>query len=130
MNDEVRKAAERYRTWEHGAQEYMPPMVGVCRYSDMETLANAYLAEHPADDDEPVTEEWWDNTLGGRHVCIQYSNFGLWLDTRYGNVKVELYAESAALDSDCFVLTLLVKPTRGDVRRLCRALGIEPKEQA
>lgn len=51
--DELRAAATRYRT-----NSYTEDEAAVDQgYKDMRDLADAYLAEHPADDGEPVTEE-------------------------------------------------------------------------
>ena len=59
MSDELRAAAERVLD---------DPLRDVQSVNDSDLhalvenaqkLADAYLAEHPADDAEPVTEEWW-----------------------------------------------------------------------
>ena len=92
--------------------------------------AEKYLAEHPADDDEPVTVEWLesvgfrktsstDEALGGPSHHINYVTkwvaFGPgiseWYVTEYGNS-----------------VFLPTPKTRRDVRRLCKALGIELKQ--
>ena len=89
---------------------------------DLITLANAYLAEHPADDGEPVTEKWASNLsdrqelnegdaiwiLGlsdtGRSVSLINRMPGNFWCVSMGGVKINMVA------------------TRGDVRRLCAAL--------
>lgn len=60
---------------------------------DLTTLAQAYLDEHPSDDDELVTVAWLEET-----------GLNLLGSPRSGST---------------------LSKTRGDVRRLCKALGIE-----
>jgi hypothetical protein len=80
-------------------------------------LAAAYLAEHPADDDEPITREWlvdlgW--TVRERDVWMAYPSH---------------LSQSLAIDGNGRVylaLMTLGKPvkTRRDLRRLTNVLGI------
>ena len=109
----LRAAAERHR----GSRE---------DYRDLHTIADAYLAEHPADGEEPISEEWLHSigfeddrtgcpTLGPLH--IQHAAI-----TRMDS-DVE-YPASACVRS----FPIPVPKTRGDVRRLCSAMGIELKE--
>lgn len=81
-------------------------------------LADAYLAEHPADNDEPVTGDWLDSLFGveeyiEEYICTeQDGNFDeviTWIET-IGNVLIPM------------------PKTRGDFRRLCKGLKIELKE--
>lgn len=77
-------------------------------------LAKAYLTEHLLDDDEPVTEEWLE-TIGFDHG---------YLDADYWVIE----CRKLALRLNSYPVK--ENPTRGDVRRLCKALGIELKEKS
>jgi len=96
----------------------------------MRLLADEYIADHPADDDETVTESW---------VCESFA-FG---DTSYANnqkryvifgdgLRLIAFATHGPKCWDwslwCGKMKVKDDPTRGDVRLLCRALGIELKE--
>lgn len=159
MNDDVKAAAERYRKHqqrlcedEHHKSPYWLPLTECWserRLEDANVLANAHLTEHPADDDEPVTEEWlrsigfkdWPEDNDDKHLfslfiraneeigweCrLAYQTNGFYA-VRMCDVDVHLgVAESVELlDSR----NKTVKVTRGDVRRLCAALKIELKER-
>jgi hypothetical protein len=89
------------------------------------------IAEHPADSDLPVTEEWL-RSVGfetavnplwiwarSAEICLARDNTGSWVVTR-------------ADDDDAFFVSEVEIPafkTRGDVRRLCVALGIPLPDQ-
>ncbi len=89
------------------------------------TLAQAYLAEHPADDGETVTEEW-----------LPISAMGIAGTKRLGYIvasRDDLELEIVYLPQ-CGPLppaisigsrVVIRNPTRGDVRRLCNALRIK-----
>jgi hypothetical protein len=86
---------------------------------DLCTITDAYLAEHPADDDEPVTEEWLDEMFG-----TYLRQFWEWS---------VIYGVRIAKDPDGFKLLTGYQVARtglarGDVRRLCSALGIPLSE--
>lgn len=87
-------------------------------------VARAYLAEHRADDDEPVTEEWlrgigFENSAGrlllGKIQFTFFEGWNAWWSFSDGRGATRLIDD--------------VK-TRGSVRRLCRALGITLKENS
>ncbi len=81
------------------------------------TLADAWLAEHPADEHEPVTADWL-RSVGGPDFEYR-TTFGVVLTLLV--VKTERDGWHAA--------TIPVPlPTRGHVRRLCAALGIHLTE--
>ncbi len=108
------EAAERLRRGEYGHDP-----VGMYQWNhDVKLTSNAYLAEHRADDGEYTTEEWLDSVLDrermddditywtpGRGICIHLDGGVYIQNEEYGPAK-----------------------TRGDVRNLCRALGIELEE--
>ena len=79
-----------------------------------EFLAHAYLAEHQADDGEAITEEWFLSLTDGTRL---YINHAFWL-MFFGHVYLESDEDSSRLEH---------VTTRGDLRRLATALGIELK---
>lgn len=104
------------------------------------TLAHLYLAEHPADDDEPADIDWLCDSgaksstdglalilkgdAGPEIVCgvnrrsgeDYVGSLGLYWSYHGTSPKVSL---SYLIDDD---------PTRGDVRQLCRGLKIPPTD--
>lgn len=116
MSDEPKAAVERLRKastdgWMLAYSER--PMFGhpSRQMEDWEIIAAAYLADHPADDDVLVTNEW----IGGfGHM----ESLRLWQN--------ELGWNWSWRGGYCGVLDSV--KTRGDVRKLCRSLGIELKE--
>jgi hypothetical protein len=72
-------------------------------------LARAYLAEHP-EDDEPVAE-WWSQRIGETSHIVKWSPVQLWIEF-----------------DDQLPHVVKDNPTRGDVRRLLAALGIEVRK--
>lgn len=86
-----------------------------CRLADaICDVTQAYLAEHSADDDEPLTDEWLVSagftddenenlSLGPMELFLFSGGYELLIDHSSGEYRFR---------------------TRGDVRRLCRALGI------
>ena len=133
---ELRAAAERLAddapTWKgtyHGPEQEqggIPNWIPILRrvLDDARKLARQYLAEHPADSDLPVTEEWLrsvgfrtDRVLPQQCVTIDSADSECDSDITYwifpDNEEPLLHAEGN------------VRPaTRGAVRLLCRALGI------
>ena len=112
--DELRIIAERAANHAYPAVDYQP---GLFRQQlrDLASLGTAWLAEHPADDDEPVTVVWIE-TL-----------------SRYGGdmsfLKVRLFDDGFHLmGQGCYVSPRVA--TRRDVRDLCRILGVQLKEKS
>lgn len=111
--------------------------------AELHTISQQLHAEYPADDAEPVTEEWLEAV-------------GFSLGTLYASILLPVVYEGAAIvelrigqdgrrgwdaslvqgvpddlhrSDDLISLTSLPPEfTRGDVRRLCRALGITLEE--
>ena len=96
-------------------------------------LARAFIADHPADDGEPVTEDWlvaagfrldalepWRLTIGVPDGASPNERqvFGVSLDDF--STAIECFTGDEETDMVC----LRKMPTRGDVRRLCAALNI------
>lgn len=116
MNEELKAAIERRRKNPGWKGQLFPYGNAI---SDAVLLADAYLAEHQEDDDELVTEQW----LRENGFC----NYRGWPQTRIGiETLAGLYlswnSAENAFRLDC---CLWEGSTRGDVRRLCKALGIE-----
>ena len=127
--DDVREAAERLRRIQRGDRvlevyenRYMP--IEEQYRVDLETV---YDAEHPADDGEPVTKDW----LGSVGFALSFDKpftslgDGFYLVvTAFGRAAIEKRDSLSRLREvrlrDC--------KTRGDVRRLCKALGVELSE--
>lgn len=109
--------------------------------ADIIAAAELALAEHPADDGEPITKEWLKSLgfsdsgysfiiTGEKDYGEDVARFRLacngddWTD---GNCSWEFHLRSIELEEQGGMLPCEPK-TRGDLRRLCRALGIELKE--
>ena len=73
-------------------------------------IALAWLADHPQDDEEPITEDWLNATFGHDDLGVeQHDDWGeaiTWLDD-IGHMSVPM------------------PRTRGDLRRLCESLGVK-----
>ena len=102
-------------------------------------FARAWLVAHPADSDEPITEAWlracgFKDYAEPSKYCSSY--LSLWLERKEHNAAI--LAVHWALPSNrdghywsanSFSLYKAAYPkTRGDVRRLCAALGVTLKE--
>lgn len=124
MADELRAAAERIRNHSIGPHLFK-------HGGDMATLAFGYLAEHPADDSLAIDEEWlrsvgfsvlWDVEKEFRFPTATDAHLALFCPSRR-----EGY--SCCLGGPSSYAPLPDIRTRGDLRLLCRALGIEMKGQ-
>ena len=114
MNDDVREAAELCRKYSPGT--------GIDSQSELVTFAHArelivaeYLTEHLVDDDKPVTEEWL-RSAG----FAEDENTNILL----GPMEYFLFSGGPELLIDHSSGEYRLK-SRGDVRRLCRALRIK-----
>lgn len=102
-------------------------------------VLQAYLDEHPADDDEPVTREWLlaaGGTLGraGRLGAFDWAAFR---SPRNDQFWFEAIAESRSVyqchesrGSKVSVPLIATVTTRREFRALCRALGVVLKDNA
>jgi hypothetical protein len=123
---ELREAAERYRTANYppAGAEWCDHWMPIQEAKDMRTLADAYLTTVPADDAEPAGMEWF-KSLGAEY------NWGRWridgpIDMQlaeYDGPEGKWLQLSVAHRNDEF--DIKADPTKGDVRRLISALGIE-----
>jgi hypothetical protein len=117
---ELREAAERVRT---GFTYYQcPDSWQEC--NDARLIAEAWIAEHPADDDEPITEEWLEQ-LAFTHNDSWYFRSPAQTSMQADVTLIRWSGGWSVKVSDRFtsVLTANVK-TRGDLRLLAKALGI------
>lgn len=137
-DDPIQAAAGRLRRWRAGEdpwavygvadEDHPNALVRELADADRAVLADAYLAEHPADDAEPVTEEWLKSEVGmtvpswhtyePRLLREVVDDEGRW--------DMRLWW---AIERRSFEIGGRTVPvaTRGDVRRLFSALGVELK---
>lgn len=101
----------------------------ICDECRASILAKAWLADHPADEDEPATPTWMEDDLGIG------DSFNFRMEKRYelcNGVRVMFFAcEGPRLwRSELWVgnKSLRKDLSRGDVRRLLAALGIDLKQ--
>jgi len=87
------------------------------------------LAEYPADDEEPVTHQWIRRVGFTRgKQAASTSVLSLWSERNHISIEIDdWYVRVAIGDSDVseYLPAGFSMQTRGDVRRLCAALGIE-----
>lgn len=134
--DEIRAAAERLTgDWDKS----YPPAPHTATVDavllDTARVAKAYLAEHPADDGEPLTRDWaktcgWSHVAGASGVgaALYHDEANLYAHTPPAKSGlpwcVELWPEDALSNGKGPYRAVTVR-TRGDLRRLCAALGID-----
>jgi hypothetical protein len=140
MTPEIREAAERatkiielvnrnlakWRSWfPNEESEVDVPRADLLA---LITLANAYLAQHPSDGDEAVTEDWL-KTIGFDEKLIMELQ-GKWSLIAYTSSNWCLYIENSPDDYyGCAHDYDLPQPkTRRQVRQLLQALGIPTTE--
>jgi hypothetical protein len=101
MAEEVKQAAERIRSGlKNDADGF-----------DKELLVDAYLTEHSADDDEPVTVEWLTSVRPSKTIEVAVEGRIVIHGAKFGWPHCD----------DSWTL--------GRVRRLCKALGVELKKE-
>lgn len=120
--DELREAAKRgiklYKeSPDHVRQRDQCFLMGM--------FCDLWLKEHPEDDYEPVTEEWLSATFGPHLPSGPWKRYALLLASKSG-LYVAWCPVCGNLAPCLCIGTSVIKenPTRGDVRRLCKALGI------
>lgn len=119
MNDELRAAAERYRSKAYA--ESMDDMDECFR--DRALLADAYLASVPPDDETPIDEAWL-RACGLYGPYEHRPNDEVSIEAIYGGGYLSWSPMRGARLCDLH----LGFTTRGEIRRLCSALGSELKE--
>ena len=121
MNEKVREAiADIRKSWRSGYS---------LRPSCVDTVIEAWEAEHPADDDIAVTVEW----LQSVGLINQWYD-DAWGTNQYGEeigIAICVPSGGVMLATNGYITAPkdLVCPTRGDVRRLARALRVELGEK-
>ena len=128
--DELRAAAERVAKY---IRKKEPDMLSVGKpmqafMADVRKVAAAYLAEHPADDAEPVTEDWLLSIGFTRNKIDQVILILESKDLGRAMTYITISPCELCIESDDGGSIWLGERTRGDVRTLCRALGVEMKE--
>ena len=113
MSDELKAARERKHRWDADDDAAFDAS-GTDEENDMFMFGDAYLAEHPADEDEPITLNWW--LSSGAETSLIDRDFMLIRNDVEGVIYLVTTLQEIPLPH--------IK-TRGDVRRLCAALGIE-----
>lgn len=94
---------------------------------DIQYVANAYLADHPADEGEPITDGWL-REIG----FIQWNTSEHIYSMRFlkTNDELQLWRQSGSrMTVKVFGVTLKSPvEARGQLRKLLEALGVETKE--
>jgi hypothetical protein len=107
-------------------------------------LVEQLKAKHPADDEEPISEEWlravgwksWDTDdkeyNQDKDVFVRIGEWCGW-ENRLAFTQGAIWAvrmnDEEPPDGWSETVQLIADQTRGDVRRLCKCLGIELKEK-
>lgn len=121
----IKESASRLRSGDYPTKDCETVIL------DAMALAHAYLTEHPADEDEPVTEEWLrtiahPNPLSTR--VYGFTIFACGIQVKVVPHRIREFEFQIELCQDDQNIALGKAKTRGQVRLLCRALGIELKE--
>lgn len=126
MSDELRAAAETYlecaKLFEEPSDRFSMDD-GIVMLGAGHQLAVAYLAEHPADDDEPLTDE--SLRAIGFELDKDAPSWAVVIGKKPHRVRITFAGQPCLRIEE---MEIKVNPTRGDIRLLCRALGIELKE--
>lgn len=140
MKDEVREALERYRREAYTEGRFGDPgarnvgyLTGEQGWNDRVVLSNAFVADHPPDDADPVTEAWAEANGATRPYGGEYADEWYWrikTSDRLGTHVVLKFKPNRPIALGICGATVVVNPTRGDVRRLCSALGMKLAEAA
>lgn len=116
MGDELRAdARDVLRHW-HGLTDREAESAAGCLAGKAAWVAAAFLAEHPADDDEPVGDGLPGFKAGSVSGRLYHESGRLEIDPGGAAIIVDAIGQR--------VTCVAVVRTRGDVRRLCRCLGI------
>lgn len=113
--EEIKAALDRLSSHvSRGGNRYYKNDMPGCVCDDEVILANAYIAEHPADDDLPIDHAWL-KTLNLPFKSVQFHCCHIrgFFATQHGSN-----------------LILRKLKTRGEARQLLRGLGIDFKEFA
>ena len=117
MRNDLRDVMERW----HNSDGFAASRLEEC-HDLLYTLAAAYMADHPADDAEPVTEEWLKAVLGEKMTYDMGFDFRVRFYV-YSQPEIE-YETGRGYEHCESSVDLPEAKTRGDVRRICAALGV------
>lgn len=103
------------------------PKTLAAHYADEQAVINAYLALVPVDDGEAIDEAWLRQhfqLIHGRGFVV---SFHISIFQLLAKDKCEWVAQAGidVSDDSEHSFSIAVLFTRGDVRRLCKALGVE-----
>ena len=122
--ESIRKTAERRRRYMTDLSEWSVDYEKTYADEDCMDLADAYLAEYRTDDGEAWDEDWF-RAVG---FSIHEGDYIKWAEILSWHKQYALCVEVRRNN----VITVNGTPVpglfRGDVRRLCKALGIGLKE--
>ena len=125
-NNEHSGATAGYTPLRDLALKYANGRTGQTVWSDeIESVCYAYLADHPEDENEPVTTEWLDQVFGQR--ATDQIGYGRW---EKGNVELRWFAEDetfAIRESIAMYLARVkthTNPVRRDVRLAMELFGV------
>ena len=115
MSD-ITQAADRLRRYYQSRKQHgsFPPYAS--QRDDEATLAEAYLADHPSDDGELITEEWlstFATTQGGAHAMWSVGDF---------TILLHGYRDGYFLHRSIPYVRVDGITTRGQLRRLIEVL--------
>lgn len=120
MIDELRRAAETLRRSKYHIDTQAPQLASVNASRAMQMLADAWLAEN---DPTELTEEWL-SSVGFKHDDERPYH---WINSTF--TKFDLVAwddgDWELADANNSIPLVPMITTRGAVRLLCRALGID-----
>lgn len=121
-NDELLQAAQLIAGWEPFPwREIGVASIDKQVLNKLIFIARAHVAEHRADDDEPVTEEW---LVSAGSQAIKDIGPHCWPIGLFCYVAIYIDG-SLRLGVDRYRITLAnTIATRGDVRRLCKSINI------
>lgn len=133
MSDDLKAAAERLLHRYHSDPQYMDGHAEHRPEDDFKLVAETYLAEHPADSNSDDVGPLFTG-LGDNQEEFWYSEWSNPKDEAGGEstrlvVKRDMSVALIERDGGGDVIFVPVPRTRCDLRLLCKALGIELKEQ-
>ena len=111
---EITLAAERLRQYNAG-EPNEPGKYTAISFDEALTLANAYLAEHHADDGELISDSWMDATFGRRHGGNTFWKIA-------ANMILFRHADGFTLNRHDPHASISNITTRGQLRRLIEVL--------
>lgn len=116
MSNPLRDAVTRYLRNDYLEVQDDERIAELLKREDTIALANAYVAGHREDDDEPVNEEWWLEEFDSHFVGYPLEWF-VYLDGNSVGMHVEVND-----GSEVYRAKIQHVKTRGDVRNLVRLL--------